>query len=184
MLRKSLTSKDFRMIALLGVGVVAVATGPRLARYVARKARWSAIFETAAEKLDNALGWDKLPPTFGLIILAGLRRKLRKKNLYDTSAVRSIAPPEPTPENQHYLIARTADGTFNDLSNPRMGAAGTRFGRNVPLEYTYPEPEPAILSPSPRTVSLDLLTRDTFVPATTLNVLAAAWLQFMIRDWF
>ncbi len=34
------------------------------------------------------------------------------------------------------------------------------------------------------TVSLELLTRDSFVPATTLNLLAAAWLQFMIRGWF
>jgi len=184
MLPNSLTSKDFRRLALLGIGVVAVATGPRLMSYVARKARLTAIFEAAAEKLDHALGWDKLPPVFGLTVLVGLRNTLRTKNLYDTSTVRSIATPEPTPEDQRYLTARTADGTFNDLSNPRMGAAGMRFGRNVPLEYTYPEPEPAILSPSPRTVSLDLLTRDTFVPATTLNVLAAAWLQFMIRDWF
>jgi len=27
------------------------------------------------------------------------------------------------------------------------------------------------------------MTRHTFQPATTLNVLAAAWLQFMVRDW-
>ena len=65
-----------------------------------------------------------------------------------------------------------------------MGSASTRFGRNVPISETYPDPEPAILTPNPRTVSLELLTRDTFVPATTLNLLAAAWLQFMIRDWF
>ena len=65
-----------------------------------------------------------------------------------------------------------------------MGSAGTRFGRNVPLRYAYPEPEPAILEPNPRMVSRELLTRERFQPATTLNVLAAAWLQFMIRDWF
>jgi hypothetical protein len=29
-----------------------------------------------------------------------------------------------------------------------------------------------------------LMTRHEFLPATTLNLLAAAWLQFMIRDWF
>jgi hypothetical protein len=28
------------------------------------------------------------------------------------------------------------------------------------------------------------MTRDTFTPATTLNLLAASWLQFQIRDWF
>ena len=45
-----------------------------------------------------------------------------------------------------------------------MGSAGARFGRNVPLELTYPEPEPAILEPNPRTVSRELLTRDTVRP--------------------
>ena len=33
-------------------------------------------------------------------------------------------------------------------------------------------------------VSQELLTRHTFAPATTLNLLAGAWLQFMIHDWF
>jgi hypothetical protein len=64
-----------------------------------------------------------------------------------------------------------------------MGSAGTRFGRNVPIDRTYPATD-RLMQPSPRTVSRELLTRDQFIPATTLNVLAAAWLQFMIRDWF
>ena len=33
-------------------------------------------------------------------------------------------------------------------------------------------------------VSRELLTRASFVPATSLNMLAAAWIQFMTRDWF
>ena len=44
--------------------------------------------------------------------------------------------------------------------------------------------EPRLLTPNPRTVSLELHTRDEFMPATTLNVLAAAWLQFEVHDWF
>ena len=28
------------------------------------------------------------------------------------------------------------------------------------------------------------MTRDEFIPATTLNVLAAAWIQFEVHDWF
>src|SRR5205823_1561428 len=67
---------------------------------------------------------------------------------------------------------------------PRMGSAGTRFGRNVPNDLTFPDPEPQIYSPNPRSVSLELLTRDQFAPARTLNMLAAAWIQFMTRDWF
>ncbi len=65
-----------------------------------------------------------------------------------------------------------------------MGSAGTRFGRNAPLSDVTPEPMPAIMTPSPRVVSRELLTRETFTPATTLNLLAASWLQFQIRDWF
>ena len=40
------------------------------------------------------------------------------------------------------------------------------------------------MTPNPRVVSRELLTRDSFVPATSLNMLAAAWIQFMTRDWF
>jgi hypothetical protein len=64
-----------------------------------------------------------------------------------------------------------------------MGKTGTRFGRNVPIEATYPE-EQSMLDPSPREVSNRLLNRDSFKPATTLNLLAAAWLQFQNHDWF
>ena len=31
---------------------------------------------------------------------------------------------------------------YNDLDDPVMGMAGSRFGRNVPLERTHPEPPP------------------------------------------
>src|SRR6266576_3500773 len=137
-----------------------------------------------AETLDHTVGWDNLPPALGLPVLAGVRNTLRKNNLHDTATAPSIPAPDPVAHGDRYLTARTPDGTFNDLSNPRMGAAGTRFGRNFPIEYSYPEPEPAILSPNPRTVSRELLTREKFQPATTLNMLAAAWVQFMVRDWF
>jgi hypothetical protein len=40
-----------------------------------------------------------------------------------------------------------------------------------------------MLEPNPRTVSRELLTRGKFIPATIINLLAAAWLQFMVHDW-
>ena len=40
------------------------------------------------------------------------------------------------------------------------------------------------LEPNPRLVSRELLTRDEFIPATTLNLLAGAWIQFEVHDWF
>ncbi len=65
-----------------------------------------------------------------------------------------------------------------------MGALGSRFGRNVPLRWTYAEPTDSLLEPNPRLVSRRLLTREQFQPATTLNLLAGAWIQFEVHDWF
>jgi hypothetical protein len=145
---------------------------------------FSGLLARIALKVDRAVGWDKLPTPLALPVLIGLRTLYRWRNLYDTSRLPTIEQPPPVPDYPRHLTARTPDGTFNDLQDPAMGSAGRRFGRNVPLQYVYPEQEPAILEPNPRTISRELLTRDQFQPATTLNVLAAAWLQFMIRDWF
>src|SRR5205807_5071585 len=80
--------------------------------------------------------------------------------------------------------ARTLDGTYNDLEEPLMGALGSRFGRNVPLADAVPDPDHLLLDPSPRRISLELMTRKEFQPATTLNLLAGAWIQFEVHDWF
>ena len=87
-------------------------------------------------------------------------------------------------ENTEYLAVRNSDGLFNDLDQPRMGCAGMRFGRNVPRKYTKkPTPE-ELMTPSPRLVSEELLVREEFKPATIVNLLAAAWIQFQVHDWF
>ncbi len=134
-----------------------------------------------AQGLDRRFGWDRLPRPLGLLTLYGIRMRLRARNLYDTGIAHlpneSIEPPQ-------NLVSRTLDGSWNDLTQPAMGSIGSRFGRNVPVERTYPEEESSLLDPNPRLVSRELLTRDTFIPATTLNVLAAAWLQFEVHDWF
>jgi hypothetical protein len=137
----------------------------------------------AAEMLDRRIGWHRLPVPLGLVTLIGLRRRLRERNLRDAPpATRSVLP---TSDDERYVFTRTADGTRNDLENPTMGSAGMPFGRNVPLESAYPEnPRDVLEGPNPREVSRELLTRDAFKPARTLNLLAAAWLQFEIRDWF
>jgi Animal haem peroxidase len=64
-----------------------------------------------------------------------------------------------------------------------MGQAGARFGRNIPLGATFPNGE-TLLTPNPREVSRRVLTRNVFQPATTVNMLAASWIQFMVKDWF
>src|SRR5947209_16440496 len=141
------------------------------------------VFPLLTERIDRRWGWDKLPLPLALFVLEGVRTRLRQRNLYDTATPSTNYPPVPPLPGPQYLTMRTPDGTYNDLEDPRMGSTGTRFGRNVPLDHTYPY-ESTIMSPNPRIVSRELLTRDTFIPATTLNVLAAAWLQFMVRDWF
>ena len=64
-----------------------------------------------------------------------------------------------------------------------MGSCGKRFGRNVPLDQTFPDTA-NLMAPSPRVVSRELMTRDEFQPATILNLMAASWIQFMVHDWF
>jgi Animal haem peroxidase len=142
-------------------------------------------FTQLTQSIDQKVGWHKLPLLIALVILIGLRTVLRDKNLYDTTGVKLSPSDKPveTGKNSRYLTARTADGTYNDLAHPTMGSVGTRFGRNVPLQDVYPD-EANILTPNPRTVSLELLARDTFQPVGILNMLAAAWVQFMIHDWF
>jgi Animal haem peroxidase len=131
-----------------------------------------------ASRVDRKYGWDRLPTWPGLLTLVYLRKRLREENLHDTGLVKQ-APPEP-PD----FDVRTVDGSYNDLGKPSMGSVGTRFGRNVPIPRTYPEEPPDLLDPSPRLVSRELLTRETFIPVTSVNVLAAAWLQFEVHDWF
>jgi len=139
------------------------------------------LFVSASQALDRTVGWPNLPKLIGALVLVGNRTLLRERNLYDTSSSLSTPAPEPSVEGTRHLTARSADGSNNDLSHPTMGRADTRFGRNVPIQYTYQDP--AMMEPNPRVVSRELLTRDTFLPATTLNVIAGAWLQFMIKDW-
>jgi hypothetical protein len=133
---------------------------------------------------QNVVPWHKLPLPLGLASIIGTRIKLRQDNLYDTGMFPSVPQPEPQATGTDFLRQRMIAGTFNDLRDPTMGAANTRFGRNVPNQFTWPDPEPQFMSPNPRVVSRELLTRDSFVPATSLNMLAAAWIQFMTRDWF
>ena len=172
------------LLGLLGVATAMTRKHQGQGAPASPKELFIGAFNRATEVVDRTIGWHRLPTPLGLVVLIGVRNTLRKKNLYDTSAIAPAEQPTIVPANARYLTARTVDGSYNDLEKPSMGAAGTRFGRNVPLERVRREPEAALLSPNPRTISRDLLTRDTFKPAASLNVLAAAWLQFETRDWF
>jgi len=140
------------------------------------------LYTTAAQAVDRRVGWSNLPLPLGIATLIAARIRLRQENLYDTGTALSIDKPELQGTSPGYLTARTPDGSHNDLDHPEMGSTGMRFGRNVPISRTYPESPERLMHPNPRLVSRQLLTRDVFKPATSLNLLAAACLQFMLHD--
>jgi hypothetical protein len=162
------------------------------------------LFIGAFGVIDRFVPWHRLPTPLAVLNLAAFREVLRAKNLYNTSDIPVTRPgnlsPIP-PFEPRFLYEREIDGHYNDLGKPAMGSAstsaentrdslefdrshpGARFGRNVPLSYTYPA-ESLLLTPSPREIGRKLLARRKFIPAETLNLLAAAWIQFQTHDWF
>jgi len=127
--------------------------------------------------------WYKLPRLLAVPKLIEIRNELRKKNLFDTEEppMRKRGKKEGVPLEAK--LWRTFDGTYNDTGCPMMGASGRRFGRNFPLDQTFPDTA-RLMEPNPRVVSNRLMAREEFQPATILNLLAAAWIQFMVHDWF
>src|ERR1700761_2081563 len=140
------------------------------------------LYDAITDKVAVRHPWYTLPKDLGLAELIGIRDTLRRENLFDPSRLPSVDPVQPPRYDESYRAARTADGSWNDLEHPEMGMANTRFGRNVPLDDTWPD-EGRMMVPNPREISRKLMTRDTFNPATAGNALIAAWLQFMLHDW-
>lgn len=131
--------------------------------------------------INRFVEWHKLPLSVSLLNLDGFRHVLRRDNLMDTE-VRE-APPQPrecpAEFTEEVRVRRTFEGTHNDLSDPKMGAVGATFGRNLKPDY---RPE-LFDTPNAVEVAHRLLHRQAFVPATSLNILAAAWIQFQVHDW-
>jgi hypothetical protein len=140
-------------------------------------------YDRLTEAIDQKRPWYRLPKLLGLAELIGIRNTLRAKNLYDTSRMPSVNPVTQPDWDPKFETERTVDGSWNDLEHPEMGMAGTRFGRNVPIADTWPDRD-RMLEPNPRDISRRLMTRNALVPASAGNALIAAWLQFMIHDWF
>ena len=170
------------------------------------------VYDKVFEFLNLFVTWDKLPIFFGVLNLGALRDVLREKNLHNTSDIAVTEPNglrQTVPYDPRYLCEREEDGQWNNLAKPTMGNAsfnpndpsdspdytlsnpGARFGRNIPLTEVDPTRDGDLLDPSPRLVSNRLLGRakksdgtDDFTPATILNLLAAAWIQFQTHNWF
>jgi hypothetical protein len=116
----------------------------------------------------------------GMIYLLGVRNRLAQNNLWETE------PNVSDLDCKGKETFRTLNGTCNDLANPRAGSIGATFGRNFPLAVIKSEAEieAQLLEPNPRQISLELMTRDKFIPAEGLNLMVTAWIQFMNHDWF
>lgn len=124
--------------------------------------------------------WHRWPYPVAVAMIVGHRVNMRRENLTDTE----VDPPAVAPPEAFDVRGmRTPDGSFNDLARPWMGMTGARFGRNMPLPETFGERPPRLYEPSPRLVSSRLLARREFVAVPHLNLLAAAWIQFMVHDW-
>lgn len=142
------------------------------------------VFGTAARSILRAVNrrvpWHRIPFLLvQLLNLDALRHDLRHNSLIDTDPEEAVpsaraVPPEPKPSHYNY---RTHDGSYNDLSDPSMGAAGATFGRNM-----SPQVQPDD-SPNPIEVARKLMDRQAFIPAKILNILAASWIQFQVHDW-
>ena len=183
------TTEDFRPLGNLNRARKAVydasAAVRGATRWHARIPRRNVVLGAAARAtfsvVNRRVPWYRLPVRVSVLNLEGFRHVLRKQNLIDTDIREAPprprqVPPAPAEESRW---SRTFDGRDNDLSAPEMGAVGTAFGRNLPPDY-----RPATFNdPNPVAVSDQLLAREHFLPARSLNLLAAAWIQFQVHDW-
>ena len=143
---------------------------------------------------DNLLGrigdllqrrpWYELPRLLSMPRLIEMRNTLREKNLHDTAgaAVRERGDPD-------RLLTR-GFATSGQWRAPTTICTFQRWAASVPASAATSRSNsvfPAtadLLTPSPRLVSRELMTREEFKPATVLNLMAASWIQFMVHDWF
>ncbi|WP_338092601.1 peroxidase family protein [Salipiger mangrovisoli] len=133
----------------------------------------------ALRQANKRVPWHRMPLLVSLLNLDALRHDLRVKNLIDTEPREAPPAARPLPAGSlpEERAFRSYDGRANDLSDPQMGAVGAAFGRNMPLETIPPD------APNAVTVCRELMDRKSFIPARTLNILAAAWIQFQVHDW-
>src|SRR4026208_565173 len=132
--------------------------------------------------LQGRRAWYELPKLLSMPRLVEIRNQLRSENPHDTEEPPLGSQEIPANLDPALRGGRAIDGTYNDLEYPSMGSCGRRFGRNFALQHTFPD-TPNLLAPSPRLVSRELMTRDTFLEVPFLNLLAAPCIQSLGHDW-
>ena len=149
---------------------------------------WDAATRTVGKNYRGEVwtNWYRKPISTGILTLAHMRDTLNRANLRSTypPGVKTGFAPADLPRPNGVTHFRTADGSWNRLDNPKEGAAGTRFPRNVANSSIRRPTDEELLSPNPRTISRKLLTRgETMKEVPFLNLLAASWIQFQTHDW-
>jgi hypothetical protein len=144
---------------------------------------WGKLFGYTGKIWTN---WYRRSAFTGVLTLAYMRNKMNRENLFSTypsnKKVGFIDPPEEIPPFVKFY--RTANGSWNNLDDPKEGAVGTRFQRNIPIDQIKTPSKDEILFPNPRKLSRVFLTREgEMKKAPFINMLAAAWIQFQNHDW-
>ena len=130
--------------------------------------------------------WYRRSYLLGILTLAYMREQLNRNNLkstYPRGTLIGFQQPgqAPPPGVMH---SRTADGSWNNLEDPREGAAGTRFPRNVSNSVIQAETDETLMTPNPRELSRIFLARKGEMKEVPfLNLLAASWINFQNHDW-
>ena len=130
--------------------------------------------------------WYRRPYLIGILTLAYMREQLNKNNLKSTYPPEALIgfQPEGQSPPQGVRYFRTAEGSWNNLADPKEGAAGTRFPRNVANAAIRPETDDTLMSPNPRELSRIFLARGEEIKEVPfLNLLAASWINFQNHDW-
>ena len=130
--------------------------------------------------------WYRRSYLLGILTLAYMREQLNKNNLKSTYPQGTLIGFQsegqvPPSSAMHF---RTADGSWNNLKDPKEGAAGTRFPRNVANAVIRAETEETLMTPNPRELSRIFLARESEMKEVPfLNLLAASWINFQNHDW-
>ena len=177
-IRKPGLHQKLRMLLGQVIGVVATVATNALIQFVGKVIGYSDVVWT---------NWYRRKINFvGVLTLAYLREQLNRNNLKNTYPRGTLvgfqpAGQVPPPGVTH---SRTADGSWNNLLDPKEGAAGTRFPRNVSNDVIRPETGEQLLTPNPRVISRTFLTRpEKMLEVPFLNLMAASWINFQNHDW-
>ncbi|AGP52907.1 peroxidase family protein [Streptomyces rapamycinicus] len=162
----------------LGVRAPAAERRPTALLPVPVRAAFDLPVRAAFGLVDRCVPWHRLPAPLGLLNPAALGRTLRRFGLVERDDAPG-APQRPAAAGERPTVARSYDGPTGDPGVARRDVAGAASGRG-PAPFHRPD---LIHVPHPATVAGELLHRDRFRPATSLNVLSAAWLHFQSPDW-